>query len=200
MYGREQALLTEFESESADPFKVLTPLIFHGQYSEDLRHKTKNCFVYPSLYGAGLQKVALQLGVGKEEAAPLYNRYKESIPGITAISEQVRELVKQRGWVRYWDGRRRHIRNRSEVHTRAWNSVLQGGASQLVKRAMLTIESEIEDENCFMVLQVHDEITFCIRRDLLDHYSKLIVHAMTDFPQFGVRFAVEGKEWGVKSE
>ena len=54
---------------------------------------------------------------------------------------------------------------------------------------------KFEDENCFMVLQVHDEITFCIRRDMISHYEPMIVQAMINFPIFEVTLAVEGKEW-----
>jgi DNA polymerase I len=191
-YGQEHVLLAEFEKDESDPFKVLTPLIF-GEYSEELRHKTKNGFVYPSLYGAGLAKVALSIGLTVPETQPLYNNYKASIPGITALVAQVQTLAEQRGYVRYWDGRRRHFKNKRDAF-KAWNSVLQGGAAQLMKKAMLRCQ-EFEDENCFMVLTVHDEITFVIRRDLIPHYEPLIVKAMTDWPEFGVRLKVESKEW-----
>lgn len=193
-YGQEETLLAEFRKDSADPFRVLTPLIFHGQYSDDLRHKTKNGFVYPSLYGAGLSKVALCLGITNEEAQPLYQRYKDSIPGIFHIAEQVKQLVMQQGYVSYWDGRRRHIRNKDEVHTRAWNSVLQGGAAQLMKKAVLRC-FEFASADCIPLLTVHDEITFLIKREAIPDYEPLVKKAMTDWPQFPVRFAIEGKEW-----
>jgi DNA polymerase I-like protein with 3'-5' exonuclease and polymerase domains len=127
------------------------------------------------------------------ETEPLLRNYQASIPGIMGVSSKVTQLVAERGYVRYWDGRRRHIKNRRESY-KAWNSVCQGGAAQLVKQAMLRIE-KLEDENFFMVLQVHDEITFAIRRDMISHYEPAIVEAMTDFPIFNVHLAVEGKEW-----
>jgi DNA polymerase-1 len=195
-YGHEAVLLAEFAKAESDVFKVLTPLIFHGQYSEDLRHKTKNGFVYPNLYGAGIKKIALTLGMSVEEVTPLYRNYHASIPGIMRVSQQVTQLIQKRGYVKYWDGRRRHIRDKNKAY-KGWNSLLQGGSAQLVKKAMLRCQ-EIEDENCMMVLQVHDEITFLIRRDLIEHYRPLIEHAMTDWPFFGVNLAVESKEWGVK--
>lgn len=136
-YGQEQVLLAEFSKDESDPFNVLTPLIF-GEFSPDLRHKTKNCFVYPSLYGAGLSKVALVLGKSPEETRPLYENYKSSISGIINVSNQVTKLVEQRGFVKYWDGRRRHIRNKRDAY-KAWNSVLQGGSAQLMKKGNVTL-------------------------------------------------------------
>jgi len=190
-YGQESLLLDEFKSESADPFNVLAPLIF-GELTPETRYDTKT-FVYANLYGAGLKKIAAQLGRPTYEVEELYENYKRSIPGIMAISNTVSNLVKRRGWVSYWDGRRRHIRDKSKSY-KAWNSVCQGGGAQLVKQAMLRCQ-DFEDSNCFMVLQVHDEITFCIKDDFISKYEPLIVEAMTDWPEFGVNFHVEGKIW-----
>lgn len=190
-YGNEKILLDEFAKDKADPFNVLAPIIF-GILTEETRHETKT-FTYANLYGAGLSKIARQLGRTVEETRPLYERYKASISGIINVSGQVSKLVEQRGYVKYWDGRRRHIKNRSDSY-KAWNSVCQGGGAQLVKQAMLRC-LEFEDENLQMVLQVHDEITFTIAEHLIPKYEPMIKEAMTDFPVFPVRLAVEGKEW-----
>jgi DNA polymerase I-like protein with 3'-5' exonuclease and polymerase domains len=189
-YGREQVLLTEFEREGADPFSVLAVVIF-GVLTPETRHDTKT-FVYANLFGAGLAKIAAQLGRPVEEVEELYENYKNGIPGIMACSRKVNNAMKNRGYIKYWDGARRHMRNKNDSY-KAWNSLLQGGGAQLVKRAMLRCE-EFEDENCYMVLQVHDEITFVIREGMVEHYEPMIVKAMTDW-DLGVRMAVEGKEW-----
>lgn len=191
-YGQEALLLTEFEKDDADPFNVLAPLIF-GQLTADTRQDTKT-FVYSNLFGAGLLKIAAQLGRDLEETRYLYRNYHNSIPGIMETSSRVTKLVEQRGFVKYWDGRRRHIKARSDAY-KAWNSVCQGGGAQLVKRAMLRCEAFENPDECFMVLQVHDEITFCIREDLVSKYEPLIIEAMTDWPQLGVTLRVEGKQW-----
>ncbi len=197
-YGQEAILLTEFESESADPFSVLAPRIF-GKYGytkelhDQFRHKTKNGLVYPSLYGAGLSKIAVSLGVTEADAKPIVDEFRNTISGITSVSRQVSQLVGQRGFVKYWDGRQRNFRDRKNDAHKAWNSVLQGGAAQLLKKAMLRCQ-EFDNEECQMVLTVHDEITFLVREDKLSYYEPLVKEAMTDF-DFGVRLAVEGKEW-----
>ena len=147
-YGQEAVLLAEFDKPDADPFKVLAPLIF-GTYTEAFRHETKT-FVYANLYGAGIPKIASQLGREVSEVEELYKNYHNGIPGIMHISKEVTRLMEQRKWVQYWDGRRRHIKNKNEAY-KAWNSLVQGGGAQLVKKAMLRCE-EFEDEDCFMPL------------------------------------------------
>lgn len=194
-YGNEKLLLDEFSKPDADVFKVLTYEIFE-EFTKELRQDTKT-FVYANLYGAGLPKISRQLGRSLDETKGLYDNYKKSISGIMAVSNQVANLVKQRGYVKLWDGRRRHIKRKSDSY-KAWNSVCQGGGAQLVKKAMIRCK-DFEDEYCQMVLQVHDEITFIIKTDMISHYEPLIIEAMTnwdDIPGFSnVKFAVDGKEW-----
>lgn len=192
-YGGESILLAEFERAGADPFAVLAPLIY-GYLSKETRQDTKT-FVYANLYGAGLRKIAAQLGRPVSEVKDLYDNYIRSIPGIMSVSRQVGEAIKQRGYITYWDGRRRHLKDKSKSY-KIWNSVCQGGAAQMVKRAMIRLMNEVDCDDCQMVLQVHDEITFIIRTDLIEHYRPKIESIMVDFPQFGVTFAVDSKEWG----
>lgn len=190
-YGRETTLLTEFDKAESDPFRVYCEILF-GSFSDEGRQHTKT-FFYANLYGAGVEKINATLGWTLPRTQPVYNKFKQSIPGITEIARRVNDLMKAQGYVSYWDGRRRHIRNKSESH-KAWNSVIQGGAAQLVKKAMLRVE-EFSDDDCYPVLTVHDEITFIVRKEALQDYEPKITKAMTDFPEFPVKFAVEGKEW-----
>lgn len=190
-YGREDILLTEFAKADADPFEVLCWIIFN-QFTPELRHDTKT-FVYANLYGAGLAKIAAQLNRTLAETKPLYDNYKAGISGIMAVSQQVNSLMAQQKYISYWDGRRRHIRDREDSR-KAWNSLVQGGAAQVVKKAILRCES-FADNDCYPVLTVHDEITFVLRREALQEYEPKIVSAMTHWPDWPVNFAVEGKEW-----
>ena len=84
------------------------------------------------------------------------------------------------------------MKNKSDSF-KAWNRLCQGGGSQLVKKAMLKIEP-YETEDFYMVLQVHDEIVFIIKDELIEHYRPIIEKEMTDF-DIGVTLAVDSKEW-----
>jgi DNA polymerase-1 len=72
--------------------------------------------------------------------------------------------------------------------------VLQGGAAELVKHAMLRLQ-EIENDDLKMVMQIHDEVVFKVRKGTLEKYDAEITERMTNFPQFGVRFKTEKKVW-----
>jgi DNA polymerase-1 len=196
-YGREHVLLAEFEKANADPFKTYCIILF-DVFSPDGRQNTKT-FFYANLYGAGLPKIAATLGWSVDKTTPIFNRFRASIPGITSIATQVNNTMGHQKYISYWDGRRRHIRNKADSY-KAWNSVIQGGAAQLVKKAILRCD-EFADDDCFPVLTVHDEITFCVRTEAIPDYEPKIIKAMTEFKNldgtdmFPVKFAVEGKEW-----
>jgi DNA polymerase I len=185
-YGQEERLINEFLKDDADPFTAYKDVI------GCTRQETKT-FFYSNIYGAGTAKIAYTLGRPLDEVRPLHARFIDSIPGITRASKRANELADSRKYVRYWTGRRRHFPYGENTY-RAFNSILQGGAAELVKQAMLNMR-QIENEDIQMVLQVHDEIVFRVRRGTLDKYDARIREIMTDFPQFGVRFTVEPKVW-----
>lgn len=189
-YGSEQRLISEFEKDDSDPFTVYSKII--GASRQDTK-----TFFYSNIYGAGTAKIAKTLGKSFDETKVLHEKFLESIPGIALASRRTQELAGSRRFVRYWTGRRRHFPYRKDVDEKlykAFNSVLQGGAAELVKHAMLRLE-EMQDDDFKMVLQIHDEIVFKVRRGKLDKYHDEIVKRMTDFPQFGVRFKTERKVW-----
>jgi DNA polymerase-1 len=197
-YGKERRLLTEFEKADSDPFSVYCEILF-GQFSQEGRQNTKT-FFYANLYGAQLARIAATLGWSEEQTAPIFNKFKASIPGIQEVARRCNDAMRQQKYITYWDGSKRHIKNPAESY-KAWNSLIQGGAAQIVKKAMLRCE-EFADSDCYPVLTVHDEITFVVRREAIPDYEPKIVKAMTEFKKddgvtdlFPVKFAVEGKEW-----
>ena len=185
-YGQEHVLIEEFLKDDADPFTAYMPII--GAPRQDVK-----TFFYSNIYGAGVAKIAYTLGRPLDETREMHDRFIRGIPGITRASKRADELARSRKYVRYWTGRRRHFPYGEDTY-RAFNSILQGGASELVKQAMLRMRS-MENDEIFMVLQIHDEIVFAVKRGCLEKYDPIIRQKMTDFPQFGVRFAVESKVW-----
>jgi DNA polymerase-1 len=189
-YGGEPWLIEAFNDPDADVFTSM---------SERIGAPRQVCktFTYANLYGAGLEKIAYTLGKKPHEIEDLYANFIDSISHIKSASRRATRLAEQRKYVRYWTGRRRHFGWDDGYH-KAFNSLLQGGAAELVKHAMLSCR-EVEDNSqhgdCRMVLQVHDEIVFRIRKGTINKYRPEIIKRMTGFPQFGIPLAVEGKVW-----
>jgi DNA polymerase-1 len=188
-YGQEQWLIDEFSKADADPFTVLSLRIGSDRY-------TAKTFTYGLMYGAGLEKTSKILRQPLKIIQPKHQMFLESIPGIMRAKKQVEQVTKQRGYVRYWTGRRRNLWS-SDAY-KAWNSLLQGGGAEVVKRVLVKNMQEVCDDDCRLLLQIHDELVFEIREDMVESYSTDIVKVMEEYPTniFDVQFRVQGKVWG----
>jgi DNA polymerase-1 len=170
-YAKEKDLLEIFNS-GADIFTEMSLQLGRP------RHQIKT-FVYATLYGAGKSKIALILKVPKDEADDLYDEYHGRWPGFRRISEKAARLAQNDGYIDYWTGRRRHL-SKGEAH-KAFNSIIQGGAFEIIKRRMLALSQEP------IVLQVHDSIT--IEDD--DNCDTDRIKRTLKANQFGVKFEVD---------
>lgn len=190
-YAEQNDLVEIFNDPSRDIF---------SEMAEDMRWLRQNVktLVYLILFGGGGNRARVAFGVSLDEGKEIVEAFHRRYPGIRKISRKAQNLASSRGYVQYWTGRRRHFPKGSKYY-RAFNSIIQGGEAEIVKRAMIKLEKDVCDESCRMVLQVHDSVVFEIAEGKENMYSPLIIHAMesVDF-DFGVKFKVEGKRWGEK--
>jgi DNA polymerase-1 len=174
-YAKEVELLELF-NQGADIFEEMSKRLGRP------RHQIKT-FVYATLYGAGKSKVALILKVPQKEADALYEEYHGTWPGFKKVADKATRLAQADGYIDYWSRRRRHLR-RDEAH-KAWNSVLQGGAFEIVKNRMLALRNEP------IVLQVHDSVTVEDDDNCDIDRIKRTLEAVPISQELGVRFEVD---------
>ena len=174
-YAHEKELL-EILNSGADIFTEMALRLGRPRY----QIKT---FVYATLYGAGKKKIALVLKMPQSEADEFYEEYHGTWPGFRRMSDRATELARNDGYIEYWSGRRRHL-HRSEARL-AWNSILQGGAFEIVKRRMLELKEEP------IVLQVHDSITLEDDDNCDTDRIKGVMEAVPESNELGVKFEVD---------
>lgn len=191
-YGRDSVLLDTF-ARNDDPFIPTAEAVFG---SAEFRQSAKT-LTYSTLYGAGITRLMNALGLDQGGAEAVRNRFREAYPGIYQASNQASALAGKRGFVRYWTGRRRHFEFPDFAY-KAFNSVIQGGAAELVKHAILRVNDNVVDSNRRIVLTVHDSIVMEVAEGYEEATKKDVTELMTDFPEFGVNFSVDAKEWGTK--
>jgi DNA polymerase-1 len=172
-----------------------------GDMIAALGRPKKQCktLTYAKMYGA--QRNKLRSILGGDDPDQFITDWEEYHDRIVAFSKHAYQLAARRGYIRLWTGRIRHLDKDPDGGPRlAFNSLLQGGLAEVVKSAMIRLYNEIDNENeCRMLLMVHDSVIFEIRRDLLDQYIPHIkecmsrVHAERDF---GLPFDVEEEFWG----
>lgn len=190
-YAQDQNLMAIFEDDTRDLFNEMAAAM--GLPRDNIKTG-----VYAKGYGAGLDKLASIFG--SYPLAMLFDQqYKSNYPGVQKATDMATRRAKGQGFIRYWSTRRRHFYNVNEEAHKAFNSVIQGGAADIVKRIMIRLMENVHNfEECRMILQVHDSVWFEIRKDKVDYYRKEITNIMEDVqPDFGVRFKIDFHKLGL---
>ena len=122
------------------------------------------------IYGSSAFGLANQLGIASAEAQATIDAYFARYRGVRRFLDETIEEARREGFVRTLLGRRRYLpdlasRNRAlknAAERMAVNSVIQGTAADLIKKAMVEVDAELEAAGLRsrMILQVHDELVF----------------------------------------
>ncbi|MGE5145483.1 MAG: DNA polymerase, partial [Candidatus Eiseniibacteriota bacterium] len=122
------------------------------------------------IYGISAFGLANQLGIERDEAGRYINAYFARYPGIRDYMDRAKAEARERGFVTTPFGRKIHIAGikdknpamRSFSERAAINAPLQGGAADIIKRAMIRVPGALDKARlkARMLLQVHDELLF----------------------------------------
>ncbi|MDQ4111683.1 MAG: DNA polymerase, partial [Actinomycetota bacterium] len=125
---------------------------------------------YGLAYGLSAFGLSQQLGIEPSEARGLMEEYFETFGGIRDYLRSLVEEARRTGYTETIMGRRRYLpdllsdnRQRRETAERmALNAPIQGSAADLIKVAMLRVQTAIDEAalSSRMLLQVHDELVF----------------------------------------
>ncbi len=125
------------------------------------------------VYGISPFGLARQLGIPQAEAADYIKAYFARYPGIRDYMERTKELCRKDGYVKTAFGRRIYVRGikdqnparRGFAERAAINAPIQGGAADIIKRAMIRVPDALAEAglSARMLLQVHDELVFEVR-------------------------------------
>lgn len=118
------------------------------------------------LYGMGAFRLSRELGISRATAAAYVEAYFARLPEVAAWAEQVRASCRATGRVETLFGRRRLIpeaasknhAERAQGEREAVNTVVQGTAADLIKRAMIRVHAALRGTDARLLLQVHDEL------------------------------------------
>ena len=175
--GEDIHALTASEIFSTD-LKKITP---------DLRRRAK-AVNFGIIYGISAFGLAKQLSITNHEANNFIKKYFDKFPGIKKYMEDTKALCREQGYVETLCGRKcffpkikdKNFAYRSFQERAAINAPIQGTAADIIKRAMIKIyEKNISNNNdCKMLLQVHDELIFEVKESKLEKYQALIRQEM----------------------
>ncbi|PYD75002.1 DNA polymerase I [Novacetimonas pomaceti] len=160
------------------------------------------------IYGISAFGLGRQLGIPPGEARGYIDAYFARYPGIRDYMERMREQARAHGYVVTPFGRRcwvpeiggRNAARRNYAERQAINAPLQGGAADIIKRAMVRIPHEMREAGLDgrMLLQVHDELLFEVRHEEADRLAALVKQVMESAATLSVPLVVEtgtGTNW-----
>ena len=167
----DKELLEAFRS-GEDLHSTVASQVFGVKVSDvdaDMRRQIK-AMSYGLAYGLSSYGLAQQLDISPTDASILMGKYFERFGGIQIYLKEVVRVARENGYTETILGRRRYLpdlthenRQRREVAERmALNAPIQGSAADIIKVAMLKVESAIKREKLSsrLLLQVHDELIF----------------------------------------
>ncbi len=140
-----------------------------GEVDDDQRARAK-AVNFGILYGLSAFGLANQLGIASAEAQATIDAYFTRYTGVRRFLDRTLEEAREQGYVVTLLGRRRYLpdlasRNRAlrgAAERMAVNSVIQGTAADLIKKAMVEVSQALDEAalGARMILQVHDELVF----------------------------------------
>ncbi len=160
------------------------------------------------IYGISGFGLARQLGISPGEAKGYIDRYFERYPGIRTYMERTKEEARIKGYVVSPFGRRcwvpgiadKNGARRAYAERQAINAPLQGGAADIIKRAMVKLPAVLRAEKLTsrLLLQVHDELLFEAPVDEAETLAGVVKRVMESAAVLSVPLVVEtgtGRTW-----
>jgi DNA polymerase-1 len=160
------------------------------------------------IYGISGFGLARQLGITPGEARGYIDAYFARYPGIRDYMNAAREEARIHGYVVSPFGRRiwipgiadKNPARRGYAERQAINAPLQGGAADIIKRAMVKLPAAMKAAGlkARMLLQVHDELLFEAPEDEAETLAGIARQVMQSAARLAVPLVVEtgiGRHW-----
>ena len=143
----------------------------------------------------------------QQAAQQLIDAYFDGFPAVRQFLDNTIATARETGVVKTMSGRRRLVpelnsRNRqirSAAERVTVNMPIQGTAADILKRAMIALHTDLADrDDARMILTVHDELVFEVRKASADALSELVKNRMEHAADLRVPLTVDvgvGRTW-----
>jgi len=161
------------------------------------------------IYGISAFGLAQQLGISNGEAKSYIDAYFTRYPEIRDFMERTKEEARTHGFVRTPFGRKvftpgikdKNGAMRAFAERAAINGPIQGGAADIIKRAMVRLPQALVDSglSARLLLQVHDELILEVPEAEKDATRQVVRRIMEGAAQLDVPLVVDsgfGTSWG----
>ena len=163
---------------------------------------------FATIYGQGAAALGQQVGLSRDDAQALIDRYFERLSGVAAWKQGIVAKASTTGRVPTLLGRWRVVRelssnnptDRSYGERIAVNSPIQGSAADLCKLAMLELAQALaaHELSARLVLQIHDELLLDVPVEEVDAVTALVKAVMEGVLRLRVPLVADvgvGRTW-----
>lgn len=184
------------------------------EVDKEMRRRAK-AINFGILYGMGANALAEATGTGRKEAQEYLDEYFKRFSGIREYVERIKTELHTRGYTETWFGRRRYFEGArsplpyvvAAAERMALNAPIQGTQADIIKMAMARIDARLRERHfsdaVFLVSQIHDELMFEVRADMLPEVADLVrttmegIMSLEDTRGVPLKVDVEaGPNWG----
>ena len=184
-----------------------------GLDPHELRRRAK-IINYALLYGKTAFTLAKDIGVTQQAAQEFIDAYFAGFPRVRGFIDSTLVRARETGVVKTMFGRRRLVpeiasRNgaiRAAAERVTVNMPIQGTAADILKLAMIDLHGELTKRRANtgsspaarMILTVHDELLFEVRKDAVEEYAALVRERMANATRLNVPLDVDvgiGENW-----
>jgi DNA polymerase-1 len=153
------------------------------------------------LYGMEAYGLAQRLEIGNDEAKAHVEAYFSQFPGVKDFMGGIVAEARNTGYTETILGRRRYLpeltsdnfRERQAGERMALNAPIQGSAADIIKKAMVDLDAELEAEEvpARMLLQVHDELVLEASTDVVEAATERVRRVMEGIVDLRVPLRVD---------
>lgn len=177
------------------------------EVTKEMRYQAKTAN-FAMIYGSSAFGLSQNLNISRTDAKTLIDNYFKTYPKVKEYMDNMINNARKDEHVFTLMGRKRYLKDinsrnslvRSNAEHNAINTPIQGSAADIIKLAMINIQSKIDELGLKskMLLQVHDELLFEAPIDEKDKLLELIRFEMENAVKISVPLIVDistGDNW-----
>jgi len=194
-------------TEGMDIHTVTASQVFHvvPENVTALQRRNAKAVNFGIVYGISEFSLSEDIGVTRYQAKEYIDNYLNTYSGVRDFMKSVVEDARESGYTKTLYGRRRYIPElkssnyniRQSAERMALNTPVQGTAADLIKLAMIRVDSALREQypEAKLLLQVHDELIVECPENIADKVATLISREMEQVAKLDVPLIAEAK-WG----
>lgn len=145
------------------------------------------------IYGKTAFGLSQELKITPKEATEYIEKYFNQYPSVKHLEKEIIMFAEEHGYVETYFKRKRIIDGinsknkniKSQAERMAVNTVIQGTAAEILKKVMIKLYDVLKDKTDInMLLQVHDELIFEVKKEKATEYKDTIEKIMKESIKF----------------